>query len=156
MNVFAPTMSRGTSDAALEVEKAANQGRRELQGKSIMLGLGSAVFEELAAVAEECGRGDWDGHDAMPVTKDAYDNAFRFLEALPLGTPAPSVGAEPDGHLTLEWHRSGRRTLSVSISPEDDVHYSALFGPGTGYGTEPFFGDVPAAILDLIHRVDAR
>ena len=27
-----------------------------------------------------------------------YHFAQQFLEALPLGTPAPSIGAEPDGH----------------------------------------------------------
>ncbi|MBI1902176.1 MAG: hypothetical protein HYS13_13835 [Planctomycetia bacterium] len=81
-------------------------------------------------------------------------NAYVFLtEALPLGFPAPSIGAEPDGDLTLEWHCSPRRTLSVSVSPEGDLDYAGLFGPNRTYGTEVFYGEVPETILRLIRRV---
>jgi hypothetical protein len=146
-------MSYGMSDAAQRIEHAANEARRVLQRESIMLGLGSSVFEQLAGVFEECRQADWDGHDARPVTPDALRNAHCFLEALPLGTPPPSVGAEADGHLTLEWHRSPRRTLSVSISAEGDLHYAALLGPTTVYGTELFLGHVPASIAKLINSV---
>jgi hypothetical protein len=41
----------------------------------------------------------------------------------------------------------------VSITPEGDLHYAALIGPNKAYGTEVFFGEVPAGILDLIRRV---
>ena len=106
-------------------------------------------------VLEECRVPNWDAQGAAPVTEDAYRVACRFLESLPLGIRAPSIGAEPDGHLTLEWHRSPRRTLSVSASPEGDLHYAALLGSSKAYGTEPFLGYPPKPILDLIHRVMA-
>jgi hypothetical protein len=109
--------------------------------------------EELATIAQECSSANWDGYGAAPVSEETFDQASAFLESLPLGTPAPSVGAEPDGHLTLEWYRSPRLTLSVSASPDGDLHYAALVGPAKAYGTEPFLGEVPQVILDLIHRV---
>jgi hypothetical protein len=96
---------------------------------------------------------NWDGCEASAVSQDTLRNAYSFLESLPIGFPAPSIGAEPDGHLTLEWHRSGRRTLSVSVSPDDELHYAGLFGPSRVYGTEAYFGEVPHSILDLIRRV---
>lgn len=96
---------------------------------------------------------NWDGHGAAPVSKEALHRTVRFLMALPLGSLAPSVGAEPDGYLTLEWHRSPRRVLSVSIGPDDDVHYAALIGASKANGTEPFHGDVSRSIVQLIHRV---
>ena len=111
--------------------------------------------EELANVWEECREPNWDGYDALPVTWETHNNVERFLLALPFGIPTPSIGAEPDGHITLEWHHSRRRTLSVSISPNDELHYAALLGPGRTCGTEPFFGEIPKAILDLIGRVYA-
>jgi len=113
------------------------------------------VLKELCAVAQECGTRNWDGYGAEPVSEDAYKLARRFLEALPPGTPGPSIGAEPDGHMTMEWHRSPHHTLSVSVSPEGDLHYSALVGPNKAYGTEAFSGEVPKVILDLIRRVPA-
>ena len=146
--------SRGASDTARLVAEWAEEGRRQLQA-SYSLGLGGkGVFDELCAVAEERSAPNWDGYGAEPVSEEAYRLAYRFLEALPLGTPAPTVGAESDGHVTLEWYRSPRWTLSVSVSPEGELHYSALLlGPSTAYGTEPFLGDVPIRILDLIRAV---
>jgi hypothetical protein len=150
---YSNTSTRATSDTACLVSGRIESGRWRLQD-SFFLGLGwKGVFNELFNVAEECKTPNWDGQGAASVMEETYRLAFRFLEAFPLGVPAPSVGAEPDGHLTLEWYRSPRRTLSVSVDPEGDLHYAALLGPSKTYGTEPFFGDVPKAIMDLVSRV---
>lgn len=147
--------TQGASDTARFVAEEAERGRRQLQN-SISFGLGGkGVFDELYSVAERCLVRDWDGYGAAPVSADAYALASQFLRALPLGIAAPSVGAEPDGQLTFEWYRSPRRLLSISISPDGDLHYAALLGPNKAYGTEAFFGEVPRMILDLIHRVQA-
>jgi hypothetical protein len=143
----------GSSASAHYVAEQSEQGRRRLQD-SFSLGLaGKGVFDELCAVAEECRTPNWDGYGAAPIRAQVLWQTFLFLESLPLGTPPPSVGAEPDGHLTLEWHHSPHRTLSVSISPDGDLHYASLLGLSKAYGTEPFFGAVPQVILDLIQRL---
>ena len=90
----------------------------------------------------------------MPVTQETLRNAYILLESLPLGFPAPSISAEPDGNLTLEWHRSARRTLSVSVTADGYLHYAALLGASRVYGTEAFFDEIPDAIRDLVYRVD--
>lgn len=113
-----------------------------------------AVQAELAGQQEECSRPGWDGYGAEPVTMDSYRNAYRFIEALPSGFPMPSVGAEADGHLTLEWYRNPSRVVSVSVSPDGELHYAALLGfSARRNGTEPFIGEVPADLLQLIRRV---
>jgi len=114
------------------------------------------VLDELDALTKECSSPNWDGYGAVPVQSQTIKDAKRFVEALPLGTPTPSAGAEPDGHVTLEWYHSSRRTLSVSVSPDGELHYAALLGASKAWGTEPFFGDVPSSILLLISRVDAK
>jgi hypothetical protein len=96
-----------------------------------------------------------DGYDAQPVGEETYYLAHQFLAALPRTKLAPSIGAEPDGHVTVEWYRSWQRTLSVSISPDRYLHYAALLGLTMAYGTEPFVGEVPKIISDLIHWVAA-
>jgi hypothetical protein len=127
---------------------------REYLHKSQAGGKESLVRGELAEIWEECRVPDWDGYNALPVTWQTYENARRFLLALPWGLPAPSLGAEPDGQITAEWHHSRRRTASISISPDDELHYAALIGPARQCGTEPFYGDaVPPPLLDLIDRV---
>lgn len=145
--------ARGFSDEAKYLARSTDAGRKRLQ-QSYALGLArTSVFDELVAVWEECREADWDGHGAMPVTQDSWQRAYCLLRAIPPGIHAPTVGAEPDGQVTLEWHRSPRRTLSLSVSPEGDLHYAALLGPNRAYGTEAFFGDVPPTILNLIRRV---
>lgn len=147
----APT--RGASDEARFIARQSEEGRRRLQ-EAHSLGLGAdRAFEELFVVAKECRVQNWDGYGAQAITPEAFALACRFLGALPLGMPAPSVGAEPDGHVTFEWYRSQRQTLSVSISPEGDLHYAALLGPSKAYGTEPFFGEISSRIVGLIRQV---
>lgn len=147
------TPTNGASDTAQFIAAQVERGRWRLQD-SIAFGLrAKGVFDELNEVLAECGEPNWDGYGAQPVSDAAYRLTREFLKALPLGTPAPSIGAEPDGHLTVEWYRSPRRTLSVSISPEGDLHYAALMGSAKAYGTEPFLGEAPKVIVDLIHRV---
>jgi hypothetical protein len=69
----------------------------------------------------------------------------------------PSVGAEPDGHLTLEWYQSPKRVLSVSVGPAGELNYAALLGETSRRtGTEIFQNRVPADLLQLIHQVFAE
>jgi hypothetical protein len=64
------------------------------------------------------------------------------------------VGAEPDGHITLEWYHSPRQVLSVSVSADSELNYAALLpGPRRASGKEQFVGDIPATILALIRDV---
>ena len=111
------------------------------------------MFKELLKTFEECREPNWDGYGARPVLDRTYQLAQKFLEALPPGAPS-IVGAEPDGHLTVEWHRSSQRTLSVSISPNGELHYAALLGAERICGTETFRARMPQALSDLIARIN--
>ena len=112
------------------------------------------VFQALAAQAEACEKPGWDGYGAEPVTLDAYRVAYRLVEHLPADIPMPSVGAEPDGHLTLEWYQSPSRVLSVSVGPAGELNYAALLGETSRRtGSEVFQNRVPGDLLQLIHQV---
>ena len=110
-----------------------------------------ATLDQLDGVFARCSGENWDGYSAAPVTPEAYQKAKQLILSLPANLPLPEVSAEPDGHVALEWYRSPRHTLSVSVSPSAELHYAALLpGPSKAYGTEPFSGDVPRRILELI------
>jgi hypothetical protein len=117
---------------------------------------GQDVFEELLKTFEECRQPNWDGYGAQSVREETYDLAHQFLAALPLSTPVPSIGAEPDGQITVEWYRSPQRTLSVSISPNGDLHYAALLGAERICGTETFRARMPQVLRDLIALIEER
>jgi hypothetical protein len=122
----------------------------------MVLDSGQGVFEELLKTFEECRKPNWDGYGAQPVREETYDLAHQFLTALSLSTPVPSIGAEPDGHITVEWYRSPQRTLSVSIGPNGELHYAALLGAERICGTETFRARMPTVLSDLIARIEER
>lgn len=145
--------SGGTSETARFVASKLEQPFQRLQDSHVLGQSIKGSLNELDRVFAECCQANWDGYGAAPISMRTARFAHEFLGALPLGAPAPSVGAEPDGHVTLEWHHSLRRTLSISVSPEGDLHYAALVGASKVCGTEPFFDEVPREIVSLIRRV---
>jgi hypothetical protein len=145
-----PALSPGVSNEAKFVARRIRCGRRYLSKSNT---LGGDAMDELGSVWKDCSVTDWDGYGAIAVTQDSLRNAYLVLESLPPGFPVPSVGAEPDGALTLEWYRSPRRTVSVSIDETCDLHYAALLGPNQQFGTEFFCGELPHRIAVLVGEV---
>lgn len=143
----------GFSREAALVAEATRKEYRHLQSSNA-IGV-EPVREELGTVWEECRHPDWDGQGAVPVSQDSLRNTYLVLESLPIGFPLPSIGAEPDGQFTLEWHRSPAQTLSVSVGPDGLLHYAALVGPNRRFGTEVFYGELPSLIRQFIHEVYA-
>jgi hypothetical protein len=115
-----------------------------------------SAHDELAEVWANCRTPGWDGYGALAVEPETHRQACRLLQALPAEAPPTSVGAEPDGHVTLEWYRDPRWLLSVSVSPTGMLHYAALFGAGDVRGAEPFADEVPELVLHLIRRMGAE
>ena len=146
------SVARGASLAARFIQEEFERQTRHLRD-SAALGMSNTLREELAEVRKECSQPNWDGYDALPLKTASFANAIRLLNSMPLGTKAPSVGAIPNGHVSLEWHHSRRRSLTITLDEKGDLHYAALLDPGKTLGTEPFFDEVPQIILDLISRV---
>lgn len=94
-----------------------------------------------------------EGGDEVGVTREVRDTAVRFIRSLPLGFPQPDVSHEPDGHINLEWYRSPRRVFSVSIAPNNRLHWAALLGTESPRGAAWYLDKIPPTILDLIARV---
>lgn len=145
--------SQGSGDTARFIAKQLQSGRHHLQDSQVIGLYGKGVLNDLFQTYKECLMPNWDGYGALPLSETTYQLAQQFIDALPLGTPPPSFGAEPDGHITFEWHHSVRRTLSVSVSPDGELHYAALLGASKAYGTEVFYGEAPKKIMDLIYEV---
>lgn len=150
-----PTLTRGSSIAAEYVTSQTELARKHLRDSYALGWGGEEVFNELDEVQQECSEPGWDGYHAEAVAPETHYLAGEFLKALPIGIPAPSISADPDGQIALEWYISPRKTVSVSVSPDGDLHFSALNGSSSTFGTEPFFGKAPRSILDVIQRLNA-
>ena len=147
------SVSIGASKEAIFLEEQFFESRKHSQDAASLGGKLKTVQEELFDTAEECKSPNWAGCESRPVVLETYQNAYRFVEALPWELPAPEVGVEPDGHLTLEWHHSPQRTLSVSISPEGKIYFASLVGNNKRHGALEFYGEIPSDIIDLIKTV---
>ena len=145
------SMSRGNSSTAAYIDQI-NQANQRHFAQTAALSKQPAI-DELLTIWAECKRPDWDGYDAFPVQESTLNYAYAVIQALPLGFPLPSVGAEPDGHLTLDWYRDPHWTISVSVSPEGKLYYAALLGNSDPRGSEPFLGEIPKRLLSLIQEV---
>ena len=146
-------MSTNTLEQPLFAEQMDDFARRARKAQQMLVLGHCEAFDELGEVYGECSHPDWDGYDALPVEQETLRYAYQLIESMRLGFPRPSIGAEPDGALTLEWHHSPRRTLSVSVTADGYLHYSALFGANHVNGTIVFFGEIPEEIETLVSRV---
>lgn len=148
------TLSHGFSPAAEFVDRV-QQNALDRFRQSARFSRQSA-WDQLGELWEACRDANWDGEGADAIEQDTLRNAYTFIEALPDGYPLPDITAEPDGHLDLEWYRHPRRILSVSVSPEGMLYWSALVGIEDPRGSCPFYGDIPDTILYWIRRVSAE
>jgi len=148
-----PTLTRGSSLAAEYVYTQTERARKRLRNSYSLGWGGEEVFTELEEVHQECLTSGWDGYQAEAVAPETYHLANEFLKALPLGIPVPSVSADPDGQIAFEWYVSPRKTVSVSISRDGDLHFSSLNGSSSVFGTETFYGKAPRNILEVIQRL---
>ena len=115
-----------------------------------------AVRKKLFQTFKECREPNWgNGHRSTRSRRDLRFSS-SILDGFTANTPVPSIGTEPDGHITVEWYRSPQRTLSVSISPDGELHYAALLGAERICGTETFRARMPQVLSDLIARIEER
>lgn len=150
-----PVLTRGYSREAAYVYIQGEKARKQLRDSYALGWGGESVFADLDEVQQECSEQGWDGYKATPVSPESHELAAAFLKALPIGVPVPSISADPDGQITLEWYISPRKTVSVSVSQEGELHFSALNGSSSTYGSEPFYGKAPRSIIELIQRLKA-
>jgi hypothetical protein len=138
------------SNYAAIIDRAAQKSRSAIRDS--ILGH-SESLEELYDVWEECRTPDWDGYGALAVEQGTYRAAYALIESLPLGFLRPTIGAEPDGQLTLEWRKSPSRILSVSVDPDGFLHYASISGANKHYGTHAFFSSAPTELLQLVRKL---
>ncbi len=113
------------------------------------------LHAELGTLMVDCFRSGWDGHGAKAVGQHEYRAALRFIESLPPGFPPPTISADPDGCITFEWRVGARRMVLLSVHPDNRVDYAAVFGSSKTYGCEPFFGELPKVVSELVRRTCA-
>lgn len=152
-SVVLGTPTLGASSSAEYVSELSREIGAQMRGSIVLSSALERAREDLDELVSECSTPNWDGYGAEPIDEESCALAYRFLEGLGFGGPFPAVGADPDGEISFEWYRGPRRTLSMSVSPAGELHYAAIVGASRLYGTEPFLGDFPPRLWEIVHQV---
>ncbi|MGI8980922.1 MAG: hypothetical protein ACR2FY_16975 [Pirellulaceae bacterium] len=142
---------RGFSKPAIYLDQRFNTLRHQ-QREAVTFSRQPA-YDALWEAWQPCKVANWDGEGAEAIEQVTYQNAYRLIEALPSGFPSPTVTAEPDGHISLEWYRHPRQILTVSISPEGTLYWAALVGSEDPRGSCRLFDEFPETLRHWIARV---
>jgi hypothetical protein len=147
---FLPT-DRGVSDDAQALNLFVKKMLEDCS-QSVIISANESL-QELYNLWEECSLENWDGYGAQPVDPDSFNEAERFIRALPTTVREPEVAIDPDGEISLEWYFEPRKVFSVSIGKRNEITYAGLYGLNKTYGREYFDDQIPKAIFDNFDRL---
>jgi len=140
----------GASEAAEAVQRSGSEVREHI-GTANISGLDrQTLLADLAALASETAIAGWDGYNASPVQRATFLQVRSFIDALPLHIASPTLAADPDGDITLEWYTDTAHVLSISISSRGEMNYAARVGLKRVWGSEPFIDEVPAMLIQMM------
>lgn len=108
----------------------------------------------LESIYNECAMPDWDGYGAAPLSAAAYEEAIRFVDAMPSWLPVPDIGPEPSGDIGFEWNNGKDRIFAASVDGTNTITYAGILGKDNDTsGTEVFHDAIPLTIIQSIERI---
>lgn len=143
----------GLSEAAQQLDSFRQQQEQRESDTVTLAKADEQAQNELLDVLKECSESNWDGENAEPIEQTTLEISHAIIRDLPPWFPRPRVYAEPDGHICLEWYTNPKKILSVSVAPDEQLHWAALIGSETMRGTCPFYGSLPQTLQELIDRL---
>ena len=107
---------------------------------------------ELSEIYEETRVFGWDGMTAAPIEELAVTKAFEFIDTFPRDIPMPELAPGPDGNIHFEWYFGPRRVITVCVSIDAELSFASLDGAKRLNGAEPFVGEFPFRLAELIEH----
>lgn len=111
------------------------------------------VYQELANIAFNCSRNDWDGDGAEAISSAILLSAFRFLEKLTTNQ-MPDIDPESDGEICFTWQKNKNNVFSISIGANDRVAYAGIFDDREFRGKEHIINrEIPRNLEEYINHM---
>ena len=146
--------NNGFSDAAKLAQKILLETNQKVGASSIILNPFGKVHAALDEVYSEYSHGNWDGYGAKAISSFTYEEAKRFIDALPHWVQLPEIVPEPTGDIGFEWSNGKDYIFVVSVDGNNKITYAGLFGKvDREYGTKLFNDAIPKEIIESIKRV---
>jgi hypothetical protein len=157
MTVFAPALP----SAPLDVEQLMSDGPKDiyrdwdraLNMSRAPTGRWTELEAALYNACMDAAQADWDGYGANAVSPPAAAYAHDLLALLPTAFPAPSVGVDADGEVSIEWHGAPGSLFGISVSPSGELTYAGIYGGSRVRGREPLGPQFPSSLLSQLQRL---
>jgi hypothetical protein len=109
------------------------------------------TFQSLREVYNECSKSNWDGYNAVAISKTTYNNAKKLIENIPRNIPTPEITPEPTGEIGLEWYRTKHFVFVISVGENNLITYAGTVGEGKPtHGTTYFDNSIPLSVIKNI------
>lgn len=151
-------MDRLENTGSSEASRALVRFREKLSGElssSVTWGRSDDLVSELFDIYNDCSTSNWDGYDALPITRKAILEAKRFINAMPIWMPTPEIVPEPDGDIGFQWSFGKDRILTVSFSGQNIISYASILGSPERkkYGSEIFNDSIPEEVIEGVGKI---
>ncbi|MCK4304151.1 MAG: hypothetical protein KAY24_07920 [Candidatus Eisenbacteria sp.] len=111
------------------------------------------VHREMEEMFLECLEHNWDGYGAKGVSFQSYEQAQRFIMALPMQWLDLEVGVDPDGEFSFDWFGARGAVLTISVGSNGQLTYAGRFGLARAHGLEFLSEDIPKEVLRCLSRL---
>ena len=112
------------------------------------------TYQDIHRIYRECSQADWDGYDAIPISKLTFLEAVKLAELLPSDLPLPEVIPEPTGEIAFEWYKGKKHVFVISVGGNNSISYAGLFGEySRTHGSEYFSDELPQLVIDNVLRL---
>jgi hypothetical protein len=91
------------------------------------------IKKEIYRIAQTHDKPEWDGYEALPITKSATDSAIAFLEQVVIDMPGPDVTPCPSGYFSFDWQSRPNYWISIVVE-EKKLIFAAVFPGGEAHG----------------------
>jgi len=86
-------------------------------------------IEYITNAVQDCTEPNWDGYGAQAVRQESIEFAASVLSRLPVALRPDSIGVDPDGSVSADWHR---RDMIISASfDEGEITYAVTSDAGS-------------------------
>lgn len=107
----------------------------------------------LSEIVGDASNENWDGEGGLPVCAKAVARTAHLISMMPNDWPAPDIGVDPDGEISLSWTTGRRRTVSVSIGPESKIAMAWIIDGEKAYGADSFTTELPVLLTAQVDRI---
>jgi hypothetical protein len=104
----------------------------------------SGLFADLAELAAE---------HTHELLGDTLLKAREFAVALPHGVDEPELALDRDRDIAFDWINEQNDMVSVRVAATGRLVYAANVGGQRASGTVQFTGNIPAPLLEVLHRL---